>query len=94
MSADLPPGYRLFSGEQLNDAIDTNQGPTGPRGPTGPTGAGGATGATGPTGAGAPVGTPANASATGTAGTWSYDSTHIYVCVATNTWVRATLATW
>lgn len=37
---------------------------------------------------------PASATATGTAGQIAYDSTHIYVCVATNTWVRATLATW
>ena len=42
----------------------------------------------------APVGVPASASAAGTAGTWSYDATHIYVCVASGTWVRATLATW
>lgn len=91
MTASLPSGYRLFSGEQLNTQIDTAQGAAGPTGPTGPTGS---AGATGPTGAGAPVSTPANASATGTAGTWSYDSTHIYVCVATNTWVRASLATW
>lgn len=94
MTANLPSGYRLFSGEQLNTQIDTAQGATGPTGPTGSTGAGGPTGPTGATGAGAAVGTPANAAATGTAGTWSYDSTHIYVCVATNTWVRATLATW
>ena len=91
MTANLPSGYRLFSGEQLNEQIDTSQGATGPTGPTGPSGS---TGATGPTGAGAPVSAPANASSTGTAGTWAYDSTHIYVCVATNTWVRASLATW
>lgn len=94
MTANLQSGYRLFSGEQLNSQINSAQGATGPTGPTGPSGSAGATGPTGPTGAGAPVSTPANASATGTAGTWSYDSTHIYVCVATNTWVRATLATW
>ena len=36
---------------------------------------------------------PVSASAAGTAGQIAYDSTHIYVCIATNTWVRATLAT-
>ena len=40
------------------------------------------------------VSAPASAGATGTAGSIAYDSTHIYVCVATNTWVRASLATW
>lgn len=39
------------------------------------------------------VDAPATASSTGTAGQFSYDATHFYVCVATNTWVRATLAT-
>lgn len=38
--------------------------------------------------------TPASAVATGTTGTIAWDATHIYVCVATNTWVRADLATW
>ena len=37
---------------------------------------------------------PATATSTGIAGQIAYDATHIYVCVATNTWVRATLATW
>lgn len=37
---------------------------------------------------------PANASATGAAGTVTYDSDYIYVCVATNTWKRAALSTW
>jgi hypothetical protein len=37
---------------------------------------------------------PASASATGTAGEVRYDSSFIYVCVATDTWVRAALATW
>lgn len=40
------------------------------------------------------VSAPASAAAAGVAGSISYDATHIYVCVATNTWVRATLATW
>lgn len=41
----------------------------------------------------APVSAPGTASSAGVAGTWAYDATHIYVCVNTNTWVRATLAT-
>ncbi len=36
---------------------------------------------------------PATATSTGTAGQVAYDATHFYVCVATNTWVRCTLAT-
>jgi hypothetical protein len=67
---------------------------SGPTGPTGPTGATGPTGPTGAQGAGAAVSVPANASATGTAGTWAYDSTHAYFCVATNTWCRVEIATW
>ncbi len=38
--------------------------------------------------------TPASASATGSAGTICWDTSYIYVCTATNTWVRASLATW
>jgi hypothetical protein len=37
---------------------------------------------------------PATATTTCTAGNAAYDATYIYVCVATNTWVRAPLATW
>lgn len=37
---------------------------------------------------------PANAGATGVAGTITWDSTYIYVCVATNTWKRVQIATW
>lgn len=36
---------------------------------------------------------PANATALGTPNQVAYDATHFYVCIATNTWVRATLAT-
>jgi hypothetical protein len=36
---------------------------------------------------------PATATSAGIAGQVAYDATHIYVCVATNTWVRALLAT-
>lgn len=37
---------------------------------------------------------PASASATGQAGTITWDSSFIYVCVATNTWKRAAISTW
>lgn len=37
---------------------------------------------------------PANASATGTAGTIVFDSGYVYLCTATNTWKRAALSTW
>ena len=39
------------------------------------------------------VAAPATATSTGKAGQIAYDATHIYVCVATNVWVRALLAT-
>ena len=39
------------------------------------------------------VSAPGTATSTGVAGSIAYDSTHIYVCVATNTWVRAAIAT-
>ena len=37
---------------------------------------------------------PATASSTGTAGDIRYDSGYVYICVATDTWKRAALATW
>lgn len=37
---------------------------------------------------------PAAADSTGVAGTITWDATHVYICVATDTWVRADLATW
>lgn len=37
---------------------------------------------------------PASATDTGTTGEIRITSTHIYVCIATNTWVRAALTTW
>jgi hypothetical protein len=37
---------------------------------------------------------PAAADSVGVAGTIAWDATHIYVCVATDTWVRADLAAW
>lgn len=40
------------------------------------------------------VSVPASATAAGSPGQWAADSSWIYVCTATNTWVRAALATW
>lgn len=37
---------------------------------------------------------PASASATGTQGTITWDSSYIYVCIATNTWKRVAIASW
>jgi hypothetical protein len=42
----------------------------------------------------AALATPASSSATGVVGTVAWDSGFIYVCVATNTWVRVATATW
>lgn len=39
------------------------------------------------------VAVPGSATAAGKPNQIAYDATHIYVCVATNVWVRATLAT-
>lgn len=40
------------------------------------------------------VAAPATATSTGTAGQIAFDSSFFYICTATNTWVRAALATW
>lgn len=40
------------------------------------------------------VDVPATSTSTGTAGQIAFDATHFYACVATDTWVRAPLATW
>lgn len=40
------------------------------------------------------VAAPAAANSTGVAGTIAYDASYVYVCVATDTWVRAALTTW
>jgi len=37
---------------------------------------------------------PSTASSAGTPGQIAYDSTHIYVCIATNSWIRAAAAAW
>lgn len=39
-------------------------------------------------------GTPASATATGTAGDVAWDADYFYVCTATDTWKRTALATW
>ena len=55
----------------------------------------GATGPTGPTGPAATTNaTPASATATGVKGSIEYDGSFLYVCVATNTWLRVAIATW
>lgn len=42
-----------------------------------------------------PIGTaPASASDVGQKGEIRFTSTHIYVCVANNTWKRVAIATW
>ena len=38
--------------------------------------------------------TPATAGAAGVAGTVAWDGDYIYVCSATDTWLRAAIATW
>lgn len=40
------------------------------------------------------VAVPSTANSAGTQGNIAYDGTHLYVCVATDTWLRAPLATW
>ena len=42
----------------------------------------------------ADVTAPAAATSTGIAGQIATDANYIYVCTATNTWKRATIATW
>ena len=37
---------------------------------------------------------PGSAGATGTVGMISWDSSYIYICIATNTWKRVAIATW
>lgn len=36
---------------------------------------------------------PATATSPGTKGQLAFDATHLYVCIATNTWIRAAFAT-
>lgn len=40
------------------------------------------------------VAAPATATSAGSPGQIAFDSTHFYVCIASNSWVRATLASW
>jgi hypothetical protein len=46
--------------------------------------------------AGQKVAVPATPASTGVAGTWALDASNIYLCTATNVWVRAPLTfdTW
>ena len=41
-----------------------------------------------------PSDVPAAANSTGTAGTITWESGFLYVCVATDTWLRIAIATW
>lgn len=41
-----------------------------------------------------PTSVPSTATSGGTLGTITYNTTHLYVCVATNTWRRISLSTW
>jgi hypothetical protein len=47
-----------------------------------------------PSGTAATVSPPASATSTGIAGQIAYDSSYVYVCVATNTWKRSALSSW
>jgi len=40
------------------------------------------------------VAVPATAAATGTAGQIAFDTSYVYLCVAADTWMRASIATW
>lgn len=40
------------------------------------------------------TGAPASASSAGTTGTIIVEGGYMYICVATNTWVRSTVASW
>ena len=40
------------------------------------------------------ISAPATSSSVGVQGQIAYDSTHIYVCIATNSWIRANAAAW
>lgn len=37
---------------------------------------------------------PVSSSSAGVPGTIAYSANYLYICVATNTWVRASLSTW
>lgn len=37
---------------------------------------------------------PASSSSPGTPGTIAYDASYLYVCIATDTWVRTALESW
>jgi hypothetical protein len=39
-------------------------------------------------------GTPASSTATGTKGEVKYDASYVYICIATNSWIRITRAAW
>ena len=40
------------------------------------------------------VAPPASAGAAGEAGNFAYDANFLYICIATNTWMRVGISTW
>ena len=40
------------------------------------------------------VAAPPNYNSTGTIGQLAWDSTHFYICIGTDSWIRCTLAAW
>jgi len=39
-------------------------------------------------------GTPASAASTGTKGQIKYDASYVYICIATDSWIRVVRAAW
>jgi hypothetical protein len=37
---------------------------------------------------------PTNATSTGVAGSYAYNTSYLYICVATNTWKRVAITAW
>lgn len=104
VGATGPTGATGHTG-QTGYGVDGSTGPQGSTGSTGATGLTGATGVgttgitghTGATGATGPAPTviaaPTHNNSTGSVGQMAYDGSYLYVCVATNTWVRSSITT-
>jgi len=81
----LAKGDTGSTGPRGLDGITGIRGPQGPQGPTSTV--------SGPSGPSGPVvaannATIAHSTSTGIAGSMSYNNNYLYVCVATNTWIR------
>lgn len=64
-------------------------------GPTGPTGPAGVQGPRGERGLGSWTDViPSGAVSSGTIGQFTADNNYIYVCIATDTWIRAAVSPW